>query len=304
MGVQTKAIKRRIKSVKNTRKITKAMELVAASKMRKAVNSVLGTRPYAKLAWETVLSIGKVTDTSLHPMLHSKDEVKNVLVLLITSDRGLAGGFNSNIIRMATNKITEMSKDKNIKVVTIGKRGADTIKRKDIELLATFNGITNNTKFEEVLPIGRMLVDEFKNGNFDEVLIAYTDYVSVITQTPLILKLLPLGTPEDVKEIGGVDSADNKDDVSEKNLLEYTFEPSPEEVLDKILPRLVETMVYQAVLESSASEHAARMMAMKSASDNAEDMIEDLTFTYNQARQAGITQEIAEISSGKAALEG
>lgn len=304
MGVQTKAIKRRIKSVKNTRKITKAMELVAASKMRKAVNSVLGTRPYAKLAWETVLSIGKVTDTSLHPMLNSTDEVKNVLILLITSDKGLAGGFNSNIIKMTTNKILGLAKDKNVQVVTIGKRGADTMKRRGIEVLASFNGITNNTKFEEVLPIGRMLVDEFKNGNVDEVLIAYTDYVSAITQTPLILKLLPLGTPDDVKEIGDVDTGDKKDNASKDNLLEYTFEPSPEEVLDKILPRLVETMVYQAVLESSASEHAARMMAMKSASDNAEDMIENLTFTYNQARQAGITQEIAEISSGKAALEG
>ena len=163
------------------------------------------------------------------------------------------------------------------------------MRRLQIPMMASFLEITNNTKFEEVLPIGRMIINEFKKGSFDRVLVAYTDFVSAVTQTPLILEILPLGSDQD-QEL--------------KQTQEPLFEPSPALVLDQLLPRLVETMVYQAILESSASEHSARMLAMRSASDSAGDMLQDLTFTFNQARQAGITQEIAEISSGKAALEG
>ncbi|PJA45866.1 ATP synthase F1 subunit gamma [Candidatus Uhrbacteria bacterium CG_4_9_14_3_um_filter_50_9] len=302
MPVQTRVIKRRIKSVKNTRKITKAMELVAASKMRKAVNSVLGTRPYSKLAWNTVLSIGQAVDTSLHPLLKEPDEVKRVLMILITSDRGLAGGYNTNMIRAARQKVKELGSSVEIETVCIGKRGADAMRRLNLPVIASFTDVTNNTKFEEVLPIGRMVIDEFTKGTYDKVIIAYTDFISAITQKPIILDLLPLGTPEATAEIGGMEKEAAEKTFTEAK--EYTFEPSPRGVLDKILPRLVETMVYQAVLEAAASEHSSRMMAMRSASDAAGDMIDDLTFTFNQARQAGITQEIAEISSGKAALEG
>ncbi|MEK7452446.1 MAG: F0F1 ATP synthase subunit gamma, partial [Patescibacteria group bacterium] len=181
-----------------------------------------------------------------------------------------------------------------IQTICIGKRGADAMKRANQSILASFTEITNNTKFEEVLPIGRMVIHEFTNGDFDRVLIAYTDFISAITQKPIILELLPLGL--DSQSI-------QENESSIASVSEYTFEPSPRAVLDRILPRLVETMLYQAVLESAASEHSSRMMAMRSASDAAGDMIGNLTFAYNQARQAGITQEIAEISSGKAALE-
>jgi F-type H+-transporting ATPase subunit gamma len=302
MAVQTRVIKRRIKSVKNTRKITKAMELVAASKMRRAVNSVLGTRPYSKLAWNTILSIGKAVDTTLHPLLRKPSDVNKVLIILITSDRGLAGGYNSNMIRATREKVRQLGSNVNIETVCIGKRGADAMKRMDLPVIASFTDITNKTTFEEVLPIGRMVIEEFTKGSYDKVLVAYTDFVSAIVQKPLILDLLPLGTPESTKQIGEVEKETVEKTFSEAK--EYTFEPSPHHVLDKILPRLVETMVYQAVLEGAASEHSARMMAMRSASDAAGEMIDDLTFTFNQARQAGITQEIAEISSGKAALEG
>lgn len=285
------------------------MEMVAASKMRKAVNSVIATRPYAKLAWDTVISIGHRVDTSMHPLLRKRDNVKKVLLLLITSDRGLAGGFNTNIVRKTRNMIKELGDGVEIETVCIGKRGADAMRRMNIPIKASFVEITNNTKFEEVLPIGRMVIEEFAKEDYDKVAIAYTDFVSALNQKPLVLQLLPLGNPEDTSQIGDVSSGDETplDPPSvrgEGSGGEYTFEPSPEEVLDQILPRLVETMVYQAVLESAASEHSARMMAMRSASDAAGDMIDDLTFTFNQARQAGITQEIAEISSGKAALEG
>jgi F-type H+-transporting ATPase subunit gamma len=302
MAVQTRTIKRRIKSVKNTRKITKAMELVAASKMRKAVNSVIGSRPYSKLAWATVKSISSRVDTTLHPLLRQRDEVKKVLVLLITSDRGLAGGFNTNILKKTRETIKALGDGVEIQTVCIGKRGADAMRRMDLPIMASFLDITNNTTFEEVLPIGQMVIEEFIAGSFDKVLVAYTDFVSAIAQAPLILELLPLSSEEEMAELGKVGEESQVGQVGVEG--EYTFEPSPEKVLDQILPRLVETMVYQAVLESAASEHSARMMAMRSASDAAADMIDDLTFTFNQARQASITQEIAEISSGKAALEG
>ena len=259
MAVQTRAIKRRIKSVKNTRKITKAMELVAASKMRKAVNAVSLSRPYSKLAWNTVKAIGAHVDTSLHPLLRSHEVVKNVLLLLITSDRGLAGGFNTNILRRTRETIRTLGEGVHIQTVCIGKRGADAMRRMNLPIMASFTEVTNNTKFEEVLPIGRMVIDEFTKGSIDRVLVAYTDFVSAVTQTPMILQLLPLGSQveEDPSPVGKTSSS------------EYTFEPSPELVLQKILPRLIETMVYQAVLESAASEHASRMMAMRSASDSA-----------------------------------
>jgi len=299
--VQTRAIKRRIKSVKNTRKITKAMELVAASKMRKAVSAVLASRPYAKLAWNTVSAIGAHTDTSLHPLLRRNQKTTSILMLLITSDRGLAGGFNTNIIRRTREAIKAMGEGVHVSAVCIGKRGADVLKRLGVPILASFVEVTNNTKFGEVLPIGRMVIDEYTRGTFNKVVLAYTDFVSAVSQMPVILDFLPLSV-ETVKSVGRAQQAGHED-VKFTKASEYTFEPSPREVLDRILPRLVETMVYQAVLESAASEHSARMMAMRSASDAAGEMIDDLTFTFNQARQAGITQEIAEISSGKAALE-
>ncbi|MBT5808267.1 ATP synthase F1 subunit gamma [Candidatus Uhrbacteria bacterium] len=304
MAVQTRVIKRRIKSVKNTKKITKAMELVAASKMRRAVINTLASRPYSKLAWNTVLSIGEATDTSSHPLLKKNEKVERVLILLITSDRGLAGGFNSNMVRAVRKEVEALGDSVSIETICIGKRGADAMRRMDLSVMASFTDITNKTKFEEVLPIGKMVIDEFTKGNFDLVKVAYTDFVSAITQKPLVLDLLPLGAPESLETIGDMKEKDESKEKQFNEAKEYTFEPSPRDVLDKILPRLVETMVYQAVLESAASEHSSRMLAMRSASDAASDMIDDLTFTFNQARQAGITQEIAEISSGKAALEG
>ncbi len=311
MALQTRAIKRRIKSVKNTRKITKAMELVAGSKMRKAVNSVLATRPYARLAWDTVVKIGKVTDTTLHPLLREHKQVDRVLLVLITSDRGLAGGFNSNMVRKTFAYLSSLSElrasspEPHLDTVCIGKRGADAMRRAGKPIIASFADVTNNPKFEEILPIGRMIVDEFTKGTYQKVIIAYTDFVSALTQKPIILDLLPLGGTEHIHKSG--DLAELNDSTTQRlnhSPLEYKFEPDPITVLNKLLPRLIETMIYQAVLESAASEHSARMMAMRSASDAAEEMIGDLTFTFNQARQAGITQEIAEISSGKAALEG
>jgi F-type H+-transporting ATPase subunit gamma len=300
MALSTRAIRRRIKSVKNTRKITKAMELVSASKMRKAVSSVLMSRPFARLAWDTVSAVGSVVDVSLHPLLQKNFSTKKILLILLTSDRGMAGGFNTNMIKKMLQTIKETGSE-NIDVVAVGKKGADAARRSGLKLVANFSGITNNPKFEEILPIGKLANNEFIKKNYTKVLLAYTDFVSAVNQQPIVLELLPLGSEANFNQVGNV--LENKKDEIMNRAKEYKFEPSPGEVLDRLLPRLVETTVYQAVLESAASEHSARMMAMRNASDAAGDMIDSLTFTYNQFRQAAITREIAEISGGKAALE-
>ncbi|KKT70000.1 MAG: ATP synthase gamma chain [Candidatus Uhrbacteria bacterium GW2011_GWE2_45_35] len=300
MALSTRAIRRRIKSVKNTSKITKAMELVSASKMRKAVSSVLMSRPFARLAWDTVSAIGRVVDVSLHPLLKKDHQSGKTLLILLTSDRGLAAGFNTNMVKKAMLAIKETSPEK-IEVIAVGRKGADAARRAGLKLVASFTGITNNPKFEEILPIGKMAVDEFVKENYDRVILAYTDFISAVNQQPVVLELLPFGSQSDYSAIGEVSTSAPSAPYAPKT--DYTFEPSPEEVLNRLLPRLVETMVYQAVLESAASEHSARMLAMRNASDAAGDMIDSLTFTYNQFRQAAITREIAEISGGKAALE-
>jgi len=276
------------------------MELVAASKMRKAVGAVSASRPYSKLAWKTVLSVGGKIDATLHPLMRQSGKVENVLILLLASDRGLAGGYNTNIIKSAINEIRRLGESVKIQTICIGKRGADAMRRIKQPVLASFIEITNNPKFEEILPIGKMIINEFNEGKYDKVLLVYTDFVSAISQKPLIIELLPFGKKQ-TSELGQTGTEKIEEKVVDKG--DYTFEPTPRDVLDKMLPRLVETMVYQAVLEAAASEHSSRMFAMRSASDNAAEMIDDLSFTFNQARQAGITQEIAEISSGKAALE-
>jgi len=299
MALQTKAIKRRIKSVANTKKITKAMELVAASKMRRSVESVLASRPYSGLAWNSVQAISRVRDIERHPLMKENKNAEKILVILIASDRGLAGGFNTNMIKKTMNLFDALSLP--VETICIGKKGADAMRRQNVPILASFTDLTNSPKFEEILPIGKLLVDEYTKKVYAKVIIAYTDFVSTLTQKPAVLDLLPYGSKKMLDAIGQIEGKGTE--IIEEPETEYLFEPDSRAVLDRLLPRLVETMLYQAVLESSASEHSARMLAMRSASDAAEEMIESLTFTFNQARQASITQEIAEISAGKAALE-
>ncbi|MFH1631535.1 MAG: ATP synthase F1 subunit gamma [bacterium] len=300
----SKTIKRRIKSISNTGKITKAMELVAASKMQRAVNSVLATRPYARLAWQTINAVGKATGEVSHPLLKINEDASKTLFVLFTSDRGLAGALNTNMNKAAVKAVKNIEGD--VEAIAIGKRGNMALARAEVPVIASFEGLTNKPAFKDVLPIGTMILEEYKKGTYREVLIGYTDFKSALTQQPTILKLLPLGQPEDLEGLGETDDAElteRKELSGLRELSEYTFEPSPAEVLNKILPRLIETMVYQALLEAAASEHSARMMAMRNASDNAQEMLKELTLTYNRIRQAGITQEIAEISAGAAAIQ-
>ena len=302
MSANAKTIKRRIKSVANTRKITKAMELVSASKMRKAINSVLGTRPFAQLSWNTISAISNATENVSHPLLKENPKAKKALLILFSSDRGLAGAFNSNMLKKTLAHIDGIESDElEIEAISVGKKGNEALNRANVTVLSNFEGLSNKPSFEEIIPIGNQIIEEYSKGTYKNVYICYTDFISALVQTPQILQLLPLGSPEDTKELGEVGRGEADIEAAEAN--EYLFEPSPQQVLNRILPRLIETMLYQALLESSASEHSARMMAMRNATESAGEMLSDLKFTYNRIRQAGITQEIAEISSGKAALE-
>lgn len=291
MAQSKKAIRLRIKSVKNTRKITKAMELVAASKMRRAVQSALRSRSYAETVAEAMRSAAMGAPANIQNMLLTGNpKAEKTLLVLFSSDRGLAGGLNVNLARAALEFVRTSAKEQ-IEVVAVGKKGGDAMDRAGVKVIARFGALSNNPAYTDLLPVARLALDAFMNGEYKRVVIGFTHFISGISQKPEMLDLLPMKFENKLQT--------TKDKVHE----EITFEPSPKEVLDRMLPAVARTMLWQALLESAASEHASRMLAMKSASDAAKDMLDALTFTYNQARQAGITQEIAEISSGKAALE-
>jgi len=297
MAVSTKIIQGRISSVKNTRKITKAMELVAAAKMRKASTRVVMSRPYAKTAWEIISSIAGDTEKK-HPLLAKPEKIEKILLLIIASDRGLCGGFNSQLVKESAKFLKSLDEGVEAEVIACGKYAERAMRKLGKKVIAYFTDLANNPTYKDIRPVGKMVIDEFISGNYDKVAIAFTDFISPIQQVPKVMQLLPLEPIEGLGEIGA-------DNVAEEKIaaVEYLFEPSARKVLEIMLPKLVEAQVYQAILESAASEHSARMVAMKNASESATEMINDLTFTFNQARQASITKEILEISSGKAALE-
>lgn len=298
MGINTKAIKRRIKSVGSTKKITKAMEMISAVKMRRAVANVLATRSYASLAWQMLSDVAKKTNVNLHPLLE-KRPVKKVAFALVVSNRGLAGGFNSRML-METDSMIKRLKNQGaeVEVFVNGKRGRKIFQQFGHTIAAEFDKMDLTMTVDEVAPMSNMIVNDYVLKKYDEIYLGYTDYVSAIKQIPRIKKLLPLGKEAD--ELLG--SAGQTEANKLLPAAEFLFEPDPTVVLDVLLPRLVEVQVYQAVLESDASEHSARMMAMRNASDAAEDMINELNYNFNKARQAAITQEISEIVGGAAAL--
>lgn len=311
---KTKEISRRIKSIGNTKKITKAMEMVAAAKMRKAVEAVLGTRTYANLSWETILhlaAIGNIRGSISHPFLQKRNKIEKVAIILITSNRGMCGGYNSAII----NKVREsIKKHANVPVefILIGKKGASVYSQK-YPVAAEFPKHDEISNVREALPIVKLVMADFLSGKYDKVLVAYTDFVNPVKQIPRVKQLLPIDIEVEDDYLGIVGDpkvSANKNILEEKKKkhleaqagFDFIFEPSPEEVLEKMIPRLLEVQVYQALLEANASEHSARMSAMHQATEAATDMVKELTLFYNKARQAGITAEIAEISAGANAL--
>jgi len=298
----TKDIRHRIKSIGNTKKITKAMEMVASSKMRRTVNSVLATRPYSTLAWELILNVAQKAKTKHHPLLRNRKEIKKMAVVLITSNRGLCGSFNQQLIKTATEYIKQKKSQKEnleIELICLGKKGARAMFRSGYKVVAEFVKPDILKDAAEIKPIQKMVLSDFLQKKYDQIILVYTDYVSALKQIPRVKQILPIKTIKDkfLGEIGEVSP------VKKKESFEYLFEPKSQIILDVLLPRLLEVQIYQAVLESNASEHSARMLAMKNANEAAMDMISELTLSYNQLRQAAITREIAEIAGGKAALE-
>ncbi|OGY84580.1 MAG: ATP synthase F1 subunit gamma [Candidatus Kerfeldbacteria bacterium RIFCSPHIGHO2_12_FULL_48_17] len=303
-------IRKRIKSVKNTRQVTKAMEAVAASKMRKAVDRAQSAKEYVRLATEMISNIGTATKAQMHRFVQKK-EGKKLLLLLVTSDRGLCGSYNANVIKVALAKMEEKGQE-NIDVVCMGKKGQQAMRRISKEFTASFSPI-DKPDSQNTLEISQYLTDTYLKGDYHKAYIAFTDFQSTMKQEAVVKQILPIS--EDIEEVAGpeenaVGKAQNQAAsgsgpgsgsayVAET---EYLFEPTDKAILEKMIPRLIEIQVYQTILESLASEHLSRMMAMRNATDSASDMIDELTLTYNQARQSAITQEIAEISAGKAAL--
>lgn len=299
----TRQIRRQIQSIKNTSQITKAMEMVAASKMKKSQEAALMARPYAEAALHILQSVSESVETSEHTLLENRD-VENVCFFVVSSDKGLCGGLNSGIIREAQ-KMIEKYKGKNISIVTVGKK-AENFFRKASKITASFSGIGDTVELKETLPISKVLLDDFTNNKFDRVVAIYTNFISTIKQEARIKKLLPVtrrSIEETIDEIEDMAIKNNSEEINRNNGVEYKFEPSAEEVLCKLLPNLIETQVYHIILESNASEHSARMVAMKNATDNAMEILGDLKLSYNYIRQQKITQEISEISAGVAAQE-
>lgn len=290
-------IRRRISSVKNIAQVTRALEAVSASNVRKAQAQVFATRPYAEQAWDVLISLTQQAGAggTIHPML-AKRPVETSAIIVISGDRGLAGAYNVNVIRMATEFVLEQ--DAPVQLISVGKKGSDLLVRAGQNVVADFSDLSAAPSVLEVAPISRIGVDDFLDGKIDELYIAYTDFINTLQYKPRLKRLLPLQPEEGtiLPEYGGADG-------SSSSRREYLYEPGRDELLSTLIPRLVELQVYQAILESLASEHAARMVAMRNATDSANELVGELTLTYNKARQQSITSELLDIVGGSEALK-
>jgi F-type H+-transporting ATPase subunit gamma len=280
-------LRRRIRSVKNTQQITKAMKMVAAAKLRRAQERVLASRPYSELYGQMLADVAAAASNSggefNHPLLDARPE-NRVLLILVTSDRGLAGAFNANLLKAAQAFLKEHASQQ-VHIEAIGRKGRDFFARRAVPLSGEHLGVVEKARFSDAAAIAQKVVASYSNSEFDSVYVMFNAFKSVMTQTLTVNRLLPIPVS------GGSDTKD------------YIYEQDPAQLLGTMLPKYVETGVYQAMLESAASEHAARMTAMDAASSNAADVIESLTLHLNRVRQAAITKEIIEIVSGAAALD-
>jgi len=283
-----KEIRSKIKSVQNTQKITRAMEMVAASKMRKAQDRMAATRPYAENIRRVIGHLAHAHPEYSHTYMNER-EVKRVGIILVSTDRGLCGGLNTNIFKAAVGAMKEW-KDKGVDVdlCSIGSKGLGFFKRLNGNIVSEVSQLGDAPKLEELIGTVKVMLDAFDNGEIDKLFVVYNEFVNTMTQKPMVEQLLPI----EAKEL----------DESLKHHWDYIYEPEAKEVLDQLLMRYVESQVYQGVVENIACEQAARMVAMKAASDNAGNLISELQLAYNKARQAAITQELSEIVAGAAAV--
>lgn len=285
MANNIRAIRRRIRGVQNTAKITRAMEMVAASRMRRAQERGLAGRPYAEKIQQVISDLAALSEAGgpVHPLLQRRPASK-VAVIHITPDRGLCGGLNANLNRLAGSFILEQKVP--VTIIAVGRKGLDFMRRYGRDICAQFTHLGDRPGLLDTLPISRIIIDEYSKGWFDLVYVVYAQFVSTMFQRPVLKQLLPV-EPASIPREQNVD---------------YIYEPGPDAVLGALLPRFVEMQVYHAILESIASEQSARMVAMKNATDNAKELITDLTLLYNKARQEAITKEILDIAGGAAAL--
>jgi F-type H+-transporting ATPase subunit gamma len=273
-------IRRRIGSVKNIKQITRAMQFVAASKLKRAQDATLAARPYSEKLDEVLADLAAVLGQDDHPLLGKPSSGKR-LIVLITTDRPLSGPLNTNIVRFVARDIVDNPSE--LALITVGRKGRDAMRRTGIPLEAHFATFGDRPTFADVLPLARLVTDDFLAGTYGRVDIVYSQFVSTLVQRPTALTILPIQPAEDTDGIPGN---------------QFIFEPNAGAVLERLLPRFVATRLFQAVLEAKASEESSRMVAMKNATENAEDLIEDLTLSYNKVRQANITREMIEIASG------
>lgn len=283
----------RIRSVKNISQVTRALEAVSASKVRKAIQAVTATRAYAGKAWQVLTHVAKQPGReNLHPLLTKRDDIRNTLVVVITGDRGLAGAYNSNVIRFVTRKFEHYEHP--VHFIAVGRKGRDLMIRRRRNVIADFSNLPAAPSFADVSAIGRMVVEEFLQGRADEVILIYTDFVTMSRQETVMKRLLPL-------EVNGAERVEHFEHHSGPSAA-YIYEPGESEILDEIIPRFTGLQIYQAVLESQASEHAARMIAMHNATDSALELVEQLKLDYNKVRQQTITNDILDIVGGANAL--
>jgi F-type H+-transporting ATPase subunit gamma len=281
-------IKTKIKSVQNTRKVTRALEMVSASKIRKAQDRMKASRPYARAMKQVIGHLAQANSEYQHPFLVERAEIKRVGYIIVSSDRGLAGGLNNNLFRKTLGEVRQwQDKGAEVDVVTVGQKASAFFRRIKVNMLASVTHLGDRPQLEQLVGVVKVMLDAYESGKVDRVYLVYNDFVNTMTQRAAFDQLLPL--PAADTQITHHD-------------WDYIYEPDAATVLEHVLTRYVESLVYQAVLENVASEHAARMVAMKSASDNATKLIGDLQLVYNKARQAAITQEISEIVGGAAAV--
>ena len=281
-------IKTKIKSVQNTRKVTRALEMVSASKIRKAQERMKTSRPYARAMKQVIGHLAQANSDYQHPFMVERQDVKRVGYIIISSDRGLAGGLNNNLFRKTLGEVRQwQDKGAEIDVVTIGQKASVFFRRIKVNMVGSVSHLGDNPRLDQLIGVIKVMLDAYTEGKLDRVYLVYNDFVNTMTQRAAFDQLLPL--PEADTQVSHHD-------------WDYLYEPDAQTVLDHVITRYIESLVYQAVLENVASEHAARMVAMKAASDNANKLIGDLQLVYNKARQAAITQEISEIVGGAAAV--
>jgi F-type H+-transporting ATPase subunit gamma len=279
-------IRRRIRSVKNTQQITKAMKMVAAAKLRRAQERMFAARPYAAGLREVLASIAARVDMARHPLLQPREEEKKILLIIVTADKGLAGAFNTNVIRAASNAIAARGWQE-IELLPLGRKGNDFFKRRSTPLRKGAAPLLQAFSLETAREISTSIIQDYINGDVDAVYVVYNEFKSVMAQNVRLERLLPIERP--AEELA--------------SSIDYIYEPGPEQILSELLPKHIEFQLYRVLLESTASEQGARMTAMESATKNASEMISSLTLSYNRIRQAAITKEIIEIVSGAAAAK-